>query len=106
MLQDSNQGLENMSKAEICSLKMKAIIMWKEYFREMKTKYSLAYSIMSPDEQKEVVRTLADIYLQYKYNPKIADEEEMIIYYPFYKYTDNKNEINLISLSLNDVFRL
>lgn len=97
-------SIDQLSKIELVNIILKASIMWKDYFATMDTEYKVAYNLMSQEEQKTTIKMLTQTYLEYKYNPPPEDEEANMFLYPYYKYTINKDEINLITLSLNDVF--
>lgn len=91
--------------SELTNLKFQAALLWKEYFKNFNTKYTRQYDILLDEEQKNTIKYLTNAYLEYKYNPAPTKENKLWLV-PGYKYTDNKNEINLMTLSLQDVFAM
>ena len=96
-------NLEHIPKTTLINLKFKAGLMWKDYFETMVTKYTKEYDLLLPYEKKNTIKNLTCAYLDYKYNPL---PEGGISKEPGYRFTNNKNEINLITLSLKDVFAM
>lgn len=103
---NDNNYLNTLTPIELANLKVRTTLLWKEYFENFKNKYSKTYKIMSDAEQKYTLKLLTEAYLEYKYNPLPADEEEFRACQPYYRYTENKNEIHLITKSLDEIFKI
>lgn len=80
------------------------ILLWECYFKNIQNEYSQQFKFMLPDEQNNVIELLTQILLEYKYNPAPENNEDAYEINPYYRFTSNKKPLNLIYLSLKEVF--